>query len=159
MSRTRFGQLTLLALLFACGTLQNALAEDAGGDPQRPIEAGRSRVERCEAPLTGEVLGRTELFFGLSRPGGVVSEEEFRDFVEDYVSVRFPDGLTLLTGAGQFRDGAGITATEKAKLMILLYPLRAERATERIEEIRTEYKRRFDQQSVLRADAISCVSF
>ena len=159
MSRTRFGHVALLALLVACGMSQNARADEARGDLQRPIEALRSPVERCEAPLTGEALARTELFFGLSRRGGVVSEEEFQDFVEEYVTMRFPDGLTLLTGAGQFRDRAGVTTTEKAKLLILLYPLRAERASERIEEIRTEYKRRFEQQSVLRADAISCVSF
>jgi Protein of unknown function (DUF3574) len=138
--------------------MPNARADETQ-DLRRMVEEMRLREERCRRPLTGDVFARTELFFGLSRPGGVISDEEFQGFVNDSVTTRFPDGLTLLAGAGQFRDSTGTTIAEGSKLVILLYPARKRDAHELIEAIRTEYKAKFEQQSVLRADDRSCVSF
>ena len=119
------------------------------------------RPERllCRGLPDAEVFTRTELFFGLSRPGGVVSERDFKAFVDAYVTPRFPDGLTLLSGVGQFRDASGTTIVEGSKLLILLYPRRDREADSKIEQIRTDDKRAFEQQSVLRNDDASCVSF
>ena len=72
---------------------------------------------------------------------------------------RFPDGLTLLAGIGRFRDTAGVTVVEGANVLILLYPQRDAHADRKIDAIRSDYRRRFEQQSVLRADSVSCVSF
>jgi Protein of unknown function (DUF3574) len=116
-------------------------------------------VPRCRGAAEAEVFARTELFFGLSRPGGVVTEGEFKAFVDAYVTPRFPDGLTLLSGVGQFRDAGGTIVVEGSKLLILLYPRRDREADRKIEQIRRDYKRAFQQQSVLRADDLSCVSF
>src|SRR5688500_2481254 len=44
---------------------------------------------------------RTELFFGTAKPNGVVTDEEFLLFLDQEVTPRFPDGLTLLKGDGQ----------------------------------------------------------
>jgi hypothetical protein len=117
------------------------------------------RAHRCAGLAEADAFLRTELFFGLSRPGGVVSEAEFKAFVDAKVTPRFPDGLTLLTGAGQFRDASGTIVVEGSKLLILLVPLRDAQADAKIEAIRSDYKVAFEQQSVLRADDVSCVSF
>lgn len=114
---------------------------------------------RCGSADGAKAFVRTELFFGLSRPGGVVSESEFQAFVDGQVTPRFPDGLTLLAGTGQFRDASGTILVEGAKLLILLYPRQDREADAKIEQIRREYRRAFQQQSVLRADDLSCVSF
>lgn len=127
-----------------------------GAAAARPAEAHSAL---CRGATNAEAFLRTELFFGLSRPGGVVSEEEFKAFVDTQVTPRFPDGLTLLAGVGQFRDASGTILVEGAKLLILLVPRRDRDADARIEQIRREYRRAFQQQSVLRADAVSCVSF
>lgn len=97
---------------------------------------------------------RTELFFGRNKPDGTeVSQEEFAAFLSDTITPEFPDGLTVLDGIGQFRDADGRVIREKAKVLILLYPLNAKRQSSRkIERIRTAYKNRFQQQSVLRVD-------
>lgn len=99
---------------------------------------------------------RTELFFGRNRSDGTeITEEEFADFLSRTITPEFPDGLTVLDGIGQFRDPDGNTIREKAKVLILLYPLSTRRQSSRkIEKIRTAYKERFDQQSVLRVDEI-----
>ncbi len=99
---------------------------------------------------------RTELFFGRNRPNGPeVSQEEFADFLNVTITPEFPDGLTVLDGIGQFRDSNGNTIQEKAKVLILLYPSNTRRQSSRkIERIRTAYKNRFEQQSVLRVDDV-----
>jgi hypothetical protein len=111
----------------------------------------------CKDPA--QAFARTDLFFGRARPGGVVSEAQFQAFVDGAVTPRFPDGLTLLAGIGQFRDRGGATVVEGANVLILLYPLRDAQADRKIDAIRSDYRQRFEQQSVLRADSVSCVSF
>ena len=134
-------------LLWACvGMCVCAPAVSAAGDG----------VFICKS---GDLFIRTELFFGLGRANGPdVTEAEFRMFLEEEVTPRFPDGLTVLTGRGQFRSG-GVIEREPSKLVIILYPPDQENAHRRIERIREEYKMAFQQQSVLRADSTACVSF
>jgi hypothetical protein len=112
---------------------------------------------------SGDPFLRTELFFGSAKPDGtVVTEEEFSRFLNEEITPRFPDGLTLLTGFGQFRGSSGVIVRERSMLLILLYPTDAARdANRNIEQIRAIYERRFQQESVLRADdpLPQCVSF
>jgi hypothetical protein len=127
-------------------------------------QAGAIAPEPTATTLTaaasggGELFHRTELYFGRNRPGGEVSEEEFAHFVDVEVTKRFPDGLTLLSGLGQFQDG-GTIVQERSKLLILLYPLTDRQANREIEEIRQAYKELFQQTSVLRVDDLQRVSF
>jgi hypothetical protein len=87
-----------------------------------------------------------------------VTEEEFQHFVDTEVTPRFPDGLTLLTGTGQFKDSTGTIIQEGSKLLILLYPFN-QKSNRAVEQIREAYKDTFQQESVLRVDEQSCVSF
>jgi hypothetical protein len=108
----------------------------------------------------GSNWARTELFFGTSMPGGgVVSDEQFKAFLDTQITPRFPDGLTVLTGYGQFKLSTGVIQQERSFVLILLYPLSSHESNRRIEEIRTLYKARFSQESVLRADTNNAVSF
>src|SRR5262249_54928240 len=107
----------------------------------------------------GNLFHRTELYFGRNRPGGEVSEAEFQHFLEVEVTKRFPDGLTLLDGLGQFQGSSGTVEKEKTKLLILLYPLSDRSADRRIEDIRGAYRGQFQQESVLRVDTFERVSF
>jgi hypothetical protein len=156
--RRRLLAACMAGIALASGAPASALARDAMGAVRTEVAA--PHLGRCAAP-GAQAFARTELFFGLSKPGGgVVTEEEFKGFVDLYVTPRFPDGLTLLSGVGQFRDASGTTIVEGSKLLILLYPARGSGDANRaIEQIRSDYKTRFEQQSVLRADDLSCVSF
>jgi hypothetical protein len=97
---------------------------------------------------------RTELYFGRNKSeGGEVSQKEFDQFLSGFVTERFPDGLTVLKGKGQFLNSKGEIERERSIVLILLYPVDARKDKHiKIEEIREEYKRRFLQQSVLRVD-------
>lgn len=113
-----------------------------------------------DPPIFGDIWARTELFFGTSRPDGTsVSDEKFKRFLDQHVTPRFPDGLTLLTGSGQFKNSSGVIIQERSKLLILLYPLTDNDASSRIEAIREIYKQLFNQESVLRVDSRAGVSF
>jgi hypothetical protein len=97
---------------------------------------------------------RTELFFGTARPDGTtVSDAEWERFLDTEITPRFPEGLTVLSGAGQWQGDDAAIVEERSKIVILLYPRAAmdESHTE-IEEIREAYERAFQQESVLRAD-------
>lgn len=112
----------------------------------------------CKYRLNGVMFQRTELFFGTNKPGGTVSDALFQKFVDEEVAPRFPDGLTLLSGDGQFKNAAGAIEKERSKLLILLYVFNDERS-KAVDQIRERYKEQHQQQSVLRVDERSCVSF
>jgi len=97
---------------------------------------------------------RTELYFGRNKPDGKeVSRKEFDGFLSGFVTERFPDGLTVLNGKGQFLNSEGDVERERSVVLILLYPVSAQNEKSiKIEEIREEYKKRYQQQSVLRVD-------
>ena len=99
-----------------------------------------------------------ELYLGRGLGGdAVVSEEAFQDFLAEVVTPRFPEGLSVVDVAGQFRVDEEIVR-EPTKLLILLVPDAAEVATE-VEEIIAAYKERFNQLSVLHAEQPVCVVF
>ena len=73
---------------------------------------------------SAEVWARTELYFGTNKPDNTeVTDTQFQDFIDHEVTKRFPDGLTLLTGNGQFRNSAGVLIRERSHVLILFYPL------------------------------------
>ena len=144
----------VIAMLFAL-----ALSAGLGAAWSRGAPLASSVAAHCPSAAATQQVVRSELFFGLSRPQGHISESEFAQFVHRQVTPRFPHGLTLLGGSGQFRDASGTLVAEDAKLLILLRAAGDAEADGKIEQIRDEYKRQFEQQSVLRADSASCVSF
>jgi hypothetical protein len=82
-----------------------------------------------------------------------VSPEEFQSFLDVVVTPCFPDGLTMLTGKGQFRESDGQIVQETSFVLVLLYPREARQESNlKIEAIRTLYKSHFLQESVLRVD-------
>jgi hypothetical protein len=128
--------------------------------PSRPIARIVTTGHTTQPQQTGELWNRTELYFGSLKPdGSVVSEKKFQRFIDDEVTPRFPDGLTVLTGNGQFRNSAGIILKERSMVLILLYPLDVADASQKIEQIRAAYKIAFQQESVLRVDSQATVSF
>jgi hypothetical protein len=97
---------------------------------------------------------RTELFFGTAKPDGTaVSDAEWDAFLDAEITPRFPDGLTVLSGNGQWQEEDGDIVEERSKIVVLLYPRAAvDESNAEIEQIRTAYETQFQQQSVLRAD-------
>jgi hypothetical protein len=127
-----------------CGPAQLALGAGAAG-------ASSADGQRTAPPLA---FVRTELFFGSNRPNlPPVSDADWSQFLDGTITRCFPDGLTVLTGDGQFRNSTGQIIRERSFVLILLYPVETRRASSaKIEFIREAYKAAFQQESVLRVD-------
>lgn len=101
-------------------------------------------------PLPGtQALLRSELFFGRLKPdGSVVTDAEWRAFVVEHVTPRFPDGFTVLDAVGQYRTRTGELQTEPTKILQIVHGSEA-RPRAAIQELRDVYRRLFQQESVL----------
>ncbi|MDL2080684.1 DUF3574 domain-containing protein [Streptomyces sp. GXMU-J15] len=107
------------------------------------------------AALRGDPYVETLLFFGTERPDGgpAVTDEQFMAFVDEEVTPAFPDGLTVRTSRGQWRNADGSIDKERSYELVLLYPVAAARTGDRkIEEIRRAYEKEFGQEAVGRVD-------
>ena len=98
------------------------------------------------------------LYFGTARPQGSVSDAQFAAFVDDAVTPRFPDGLTLWRAKGQWRARDGRIVAEGSHVLNVVHA-GDERSERAVAQIVSAYKSRFDQESVLRVKGAACVSF
>ena len=99
-----------------------------------------------------------QLFFGRKEAGdGVVSDADFQAFVDQEVTPRFPAGLTVLDGGGQWRGPENQLIREASKIVLIVMPGKGDRA--KLDEVRQAYKTRFHQDSVLLVTQQTCVSF
>src|SRR5450432_1635731 len=66
-------------------------------------------------------MERAELFFGRSlADGSEINDAAWQAFVDDTITPRFPDGFTVLDGAGQWRDASGKISHERSKILLIL---------------------------------------
>jgi Protein of unknown function (DUF3574) len=138
--------LVLAGLLFAVPVCPPAVAQT------RPTAIANANASQ-------KTFLKDELYFGLSKPRGeTVSESEWQEFVKEVITPRFREGLTVLDGSGQFLNNAGILIREQSKIVILIYESSAEKEGA-VNEIIEIYKRRFQQESVLRTTTEVKVSF
>ena len=78
-----------------------AVALVMGGCASRS-DVTRVSVQAC--PAGQEPMRMAQLYFGRSMPGeGTVSDAEFKTFLDQEITPRFPDGLTVIDGGGQWR--------------------------------------------------------
>lgn len=165
--RRAIGMMLLAAMLaasvlsFALVSTTSAAAQETGATPvATPVPA--NPCDRIAPGVGSESWVQTELYFGTTKPDGTdVTPDEWQAFLDEEITPRFPDGLTILEGYGQFLNSEGIIAAEESLVLIILYPADDLASTSAsFEEIRDAYKEQFSQQSVLRVDtAPICVSF
>jgi hypothetical protein len=122
--------------------------------------AGCSVTQSDPSPFDAPVQIETRLYFGLSRPGGgTVEPAQWERFVAEVVTPRFPDGLTVFDARGQYlSDQTDAVISEATKVLVVIHGGGAE-AHERLDLIIREYKRRFEQESVLRTETPVSVAY
>ncbi len=110
----------------------------------------------CTPPATAQL--RTILYFGLARPAGTISEQEWQAFVRQEVTPRFPEGLTVWEVDGQWRGADGRIIEERSKVLLLVHP-DTPTARAAILSLIQHYKQAFEQESVLWETTPVCVMF
>ena len=104
-------------------------------------------------------MTKYELFLGQNiGTMGRVSDEEWRRFLTEEVTPRYPHGFTVLNAAGQWRDPMGNVIQEDSRnLVVIVRDPAAE--LPKITAIRDTYKTRFRQDAVLLAQSEICAGF
>ena len=106
-----------------------------------------------------QVLVADRLFFGRTVPaGGKVSDAEWEQFLRTVVTPRFPRGLTIWQGQGQWVDPRGDLVRETV-FVVEVFHQKSEEAEASIAAIAAEYKKQFGQDAVLRVTSGSAVRF
>lgn len=98
------------------------------------------------------------IYFGSARPTGVVTPEEWAEFLRTSVTPRFPQGLTVWQASGQWQGADGAIVREDSFVLSLVHP-EDEHSEGSVGAIAAEYKSRFDQEAVLRVKSHACASF
>lgn len=111
-------------------------------------------------PVGQQPMRTAQLFFGQNvggKPG--VSDADFRKFVDEELTPRFPEGLTVLDGGGQWKGPDQKLIREASKVVVLVLPRRGLTEGLKLNAAREAYKQRFKQDSVLLVTQRACVSF
>ncbi|MVA59573.1 DUF3574 domain-containing protein [Agrobacterium vitis] len=104
-------------------------------------------------------MARVILYFGLDRINKPqVTEEEWHKFLTEEITPNFPIGLTVTHGRGQYKAASGTLYDEDTKVLEIIYEHNSE-TDALIEDIRSSFKRQYDQESVLRVDSMAVASW
>jgi hypothetical protein len=108
----------------------------------------------CAAPLKPAV--EVDLYFGGDAGNGrSVSEAEWAAFMAEEVTPRFPNGLSVIDVAGQYREPSGRMVREKTKLIVVVI-FDAPAHLTKVLAVIDAYHRRHNQNSVFRTEHAVC---
>ena len=116
----------------------------------------QTAASACAAPLKPAL--QLDLYFGLATKDREIGDVEWAAFLNEEVTPRFPDGLSVLDVAGQYRIPTGRITRERSKLLVIIVP-DAPAHLPKVQAIVDAYKRQFNQLSVLRVERAVCAAF
>jgi hypothetical protein len=120
-------------------------------------DATSAQTVECSSPQ--QRMLAIDLLFGRGSGGLRITEQTWTQFLAREITPRFPDGLTVIDAAGQWRNPqGGAIVRERSKVVMIVVPENPP-VQERIEAIATAYKRQFKQQSVGILIRTACASF
>lgn len=129
------------AALLAAGLLAACTPMDP------PCPAGTRHATVASAYFGRDIRGRAP-----------VTDAEWQDFLDGTLIPAFPDGLTAVDGAGQWRGPDGRILREASKVVTLVLPgATAEQARARIRPVEQAWIARFRQDAVLTVYRSACV--
>lgn len=146
--------LLLLMAVLACSLTACQMTPCTSGD-------AAACCARGEVKGKGRGWVRSELYFGMNRiDGSPISDEQWAGFVDEWITPRFPSGLTVFAATGQYRDTRGVIQRERSRVLVVLYPdADARKADAALRAIARAYNAQFQQETVLRIDGPAGVTF
>lgn len=105
----------------------------------------------------GQLVVQELLYFGTETRSGHVTPEHWAQFLNEIVTPRFPEGLSVWQASGQWRSISGKVIREPTYVLSLLHSdgVDEDRA---MQELIAAYKTRFQQEAVLRVRSSVCKS-
>ena len=139
--------------VLAAATLAAGCASPRAPEPAPAVSVAKS----CPAGQTRATTA--ELVFGRNVGDHLgVTDQDWRRFIDEEVTPRFPDGLSVIDVQGQWRASNGLVVHEPSKIVYLVLDGGPDDRA-KISNIRNAYKSRFHQDSVLLVSSPACVSF
>jgi len=115
-----------------------------------------SAPPKLACPAGQTQLRTAQLFLSLKAPARL-SETELRSFLAGEVTPRFPDGVTVVDGGGQWKGDDNRLIREAAKVVLIVLPAKGDPQAQ-VEAVRTAYRARFKQDSVVVMPPPACVA-
>ena len=101
-----------------------------------------------------------QLFFGRSMKGGaLIDDAAWKAFLAETFTPRFPDGLTVISASGQWRQRSTGKVIAEPSTVVEIVTDGSPADFEKFDAIRTDYKSRFAQESVGLVTNLSCASW
>ena len=124
------------------------------------VLSGEGRAQSLECRGAQKPQQVAELLFGRMIGRRVaVSEGQWASFLDREITPRFPDGITVSSTLGQWREQLGNRIVrEPSKVVMIVLPGKDD-DLDRLTAVVEAYKRRFRQQSVGVILRAACVSF
>ena len=118
--------------------------------------AGCATQPRLACPAGQSQLRTAQLFLG-AKPPARVNDAQLRRFVDQEVTPRFPHGVSIVDGGGQWKGAENRMIREAAKVVLIVLPPKGD-AAPKVEAVRLAYRTRFKQESVVVTPPPSCVA-
>ena len=139
-------------IALGAAALACALVAGCATSPMRSADAGPCPKGQSRANTVELVFGRND------GDRLAVTDADWRRFIDEVVTPRFPDGLSVMDVQGQWRGPGGVLVREPSKIVYLVLDGGPDDPA-KIANIRDSYKQRFNQKSVLLVSQKACVSF
>jgi adenosylhomocysteine nucleosidase len=96
---------------------------------------------------------KTELYFGMNNQGKTITEQQWQQFLSDYITPRFPAGLTVIDSYGQwYSEKQKRIIRERSKVVVIFHQGDPDFEAS-IQYITGHYCKQFNQESVMRVDS------
>jgi hypothetical protein len=118
--------------------------------------AGCQTSPKAACPVGQAQLRTAQLFLGGPAPTKP-DETALRRFVDQEVTPRFPDGVTVVDGGGQWTGAENRMIREAAKVVMIVLPPKGD-PTAHIEAVRRAYRAHFRQDPVVVLSPPACVT-
>jgi hypothetical protein len=91
---------------------------------------------------------QTELYFGQSSVNREITPKQWQNFVDKSIAINFKEGFTIFDAYGQWMYEPNKISREKMKIVLILHKNNSQTDI-KIKQVIKEYKKQFDQLSVL----------
>ena len=108
-------------------------------------------------PAGQENLRTAQLFLGRKNVGPRASEPDLQRFIDEEITPRFPDGVTVVNGGAQWQGSENVLMRDAAKVVHIVLPAKGD-MNGKLDAVRKAYRTRFKQESVLVVTQPACVA-
>lgn len=105
----------------------------------------------------GQAQLRTAQVFLAAKAPAKLNDVDIRRFVDQEVTPRFPDGVTVVDGGGQWKGDENQLIRDAAKVLMIVLPATGDPVGQ-VEAVRAAYRAKFKQESVVVLPPPACIA-